>query len=86
MKWSLVENKWNCVFTFSSQTDLAEFVLVVAKHADEVNHHPDFKVFQCSKLEYNLYSHDIKGVSQRDKDLADFISQLYLDKWTVVSK
>lgn len=45
-------------FVFSNQTELAEFVLLVAKYSDEVNHHADMQISECRKLRLSITTHD----------------------------
>ncbi len=44
MEWEIIDRKLVNNFKFKSQTELANFLLKVAKYADEINHHPDCKI------------------------------------------
>ena len=76
MKWEIVDHKLTHHFEFKNQTELAEFLLKVAVYADSINHHPDYSVFQCSKVTFTLFTHDKKQITELDYKLAEFISAL----------
>lgn len=50
MEWEIVDGKLVQLYQFDNQTKLAEFLLKVAKYADSINHHPDYRVFNVQKL------------------------------------
>jgi 4a-hydroxytetrahydrobiopterin dehydratase len=79
MEWKIVDGKLVNQFEFTTQTKLAQFLLNIAQYADKINHHPDYRVFQCSKVEFTLFTHDKKAVSELDYKLAEFISSEYND-------
>jgi 4a-hydroxytetrahydrobiopterin dehydratase len=51
---------------FASAVRLLDAVAIVA---DEMNHHPDVRL-GWGKVEFELSSHDVGGVTSRDLDLA----------------
>lgn len=53
-------------FMFESQTQLAEFVLKVARYSDEVNHHADMEISQCRKLRVCISTHDENELTELD--------------------
>jgi len=57
-------------FSFSTQTDLAEFLVKVAKLADENDHHPDAEIYKAFKLRLKLFTHSEKAVTDLDRRLA----------------
>ena len=63
-------------FKFKSQTELAQFLLKVAKHADEVKHHPDCKIHKAFQLEITLFTHDKNEITLKDRQFASFIDSL----------
>jgi 4a-hydroxytetrahydrobiopterin dehydratase len=77
MEWITKDGKLVSTITFESQTALAEFVLKIAKQADEMNHHPDYKVSKAFTLEITLFTHDKNAVTELDHNLANFISDHY---------
>lgn len=76
MDWKIVDHKLTNQFEFKTQTELAEFLLKIAVYADSINHHPDYSVFQCSKVTFTLFTHDKKQITEKDHQLAEFISSL----------
>ena len=76
MEWKIVNGKLVNNFTFKSQTELVQFLLKVALYADSVHHHPDYKVFKCSKVEFSLFTHDKNQITELDYQLANAISSL----------
>ena len=76
MSWLIKNNKLQKVFTFKSQTELAVFLLKVAKHADKVSHHPDIQIHKCSIMNIELFTHDTSSISEKDYQLAKFIDTI----------
>ena len=73
MSWLTHENKLTRTLVFSSQTDLAKFLLKIAKIADKMNHHPDYEIRKCSELHISLSTHDKNGITEKDYALAEII-------------
>ena len=76
MDWEIQNNRLTNSFTFKNQTQLAEFFLKVALYADQLGHHPDVTVFQCSKMKIELFTHDQKKITELDYTLAEYIDSL----------
>lgn len=53
-------------FVFENQTELAEFVLRVARYSDEVNHHADMEVSEFRNLRLSITTHDENGLTESD--------------------
>ena len=53
-------------FVFANQTELAEFVLEVARYSDEVNHHADMHISEWRKLRLTITTHDSNGLTEKD--------------------
>jgi 4a-hydroxytetrahydrobiopterin dehydratase len=64
-------------FTFENQTELAEFILIVARFSDEVNHHADMHVSKCRKLRLSITTHDKDGLTELDYKWAIGLNILY---------
>ena len=62
-------------FTFKNQTQLAEFILKVARYSDEVNHHADMEISECRKLRLSIRTHDKGELTQRDFDWAKGLNE-----------
>lgn len=68
-------------FVFENQTQLAEFVLLVAKYSDEVNHHADMQISECRKLQLSVTTHDAGGLTEQDQNWAKELNALILEKF-----
>ena len=77
MEWIVNEGKLVNNFKFTSQTELAQFLVKVANYADEINHHPDCKIHKAFQLEITLYSHDKNKITDLDYQLAEKIDSLF---------
>jgi 4a-hydroxytetrahydrobiopterin dehydratase len=77
MEWITKDGKLVSTFDFKSQSELAQFIVKIAKQADEMNHHPDYKVSKAFTLEISLFTHDKNAITELDYNLANFISDTY---------
>lgn len=77
MNWNILANQFRAVVQFDNQTELAKFVLLVAQLADQMDHHPDLTIRNCSELSISVYSHDQQKITKRDQRLTEKISELY---------
>eukprot|EP00745_Piridium_sociabile_P045716 TRINITY_DN99549_c0_g1_i1.p1 TRINITY_DN99549_c0_g1~~TRINITY_DN99549_c0_g1_i1.p1 ORF type:complete len:104 (-),score=15.29 TRINITY_DN99549_c0_g1_i1:254-565(-) len=59
-------------FEFANFTQAFEFMALVAKRAEEKDHHPNWSNIY-NKVSVQLYTHDIGGVTEKDIDLAAFM-------------
>jgi pterin-4a-carbinolamine dehydratase len=62
-------------FVFENQTELAEFVLMVAHYSDVVAHHADMQVSQCRKLRLRISTHDQNALTEKDFSWAKAINE-----------
>ena len=53
-----------------------EFVNQVAEIAEELNHHPDILLHSWNRVRVASWSHDVKGITDRDYALAGRINTL----------
>ncbi len=56
------------------------FMTRVALHADKVDHHPNWANVY-NKVEIELWTHDVDGLSSRDFEMAEFIDNV--SQWNV---
>lgn len=77
MNWNILAHQFRSVIHFSNQTELAQFVLEIARVADQMDHHPDLSVKHCSELSISIYSHDKQEITERDYRLKEAINELY---------
>ena len=72
--WIIKDGKLNKTFNFSDFINAFGFMAKVAIHAEKANHHPEwFNVY--NKLEINLTTHEIGGLSIKDYELASAIEK-----------
>jgi 4a-hydroxytetrahydrobiopterin dehydratase len=58
-------------FLFSDFKKAFSFMTMIALKAEQINHHPEWNNVY-NKVKITLTTHDIKGLSQLDFDLASF--------------
>jgi 4a-hydroxytetrahydrobiopterin dehydratase len=73
--WILREGRLHRDFAFKDFVEAFGFMTRVALLAESANHHPDW-TNGWNKVSIDLVSHDVKGLSQRDFDLAAAIDAL----------
>ena len=73
--WSIAGGKLHRELVFESFVDAFGFMSSVALVAERMNHHPDWSN-GYNRVVIDLASHDVKGLSQRDFDLAHAIDAL----------
>jgi 4a-hydroxytetrahydrobiopterin dehydratase len=64
-------------YTFRDFSEAFAFLTLVALHAEKINHHPEFTSV-WNRVDFRLRSHDVGGVTERDRMLAAKIDQLAL--------
>jgi 4a-hydroxytetrahydrobiopterin dehydratase len=74
--WKVLNGKLNRTFEFESFVQTFGFMTKVAMESEKLNHHPEwFNVY--NRLEINLVTHDVNGISNYDIKLAANINRLY---------
>ena len=73
--WRIARGRLKRTVRFEDFLTLMEFVNELADVAEEMGHHPDFKV-SWSRLDLELFTHAIKGLSENDFVLAAKINDL----------
>ncbi|MBI2653678.1 4a-hydroxytetrahydrobiopterin dehydratase [Candidatus Woesearchaeota archaeon] len=63
--WTLKEGHLYKKFKFKNFVEAMKFVNSVAEIAEQEQHHPDFSV-HYNKVEIELWTHAIKGLSEND--------------------
>jgi len=75
--WIIKNEKLNKTFTFSNFIEAFGFMTKVAIQAEKSNHHPEwFNVY--NKVEINLTTHEVEGLSIRDYELANAIEKSFI--------
>jgi 4a-hydroxytetrahydrobiopterin dehydratase len=78
-EWELFKTNDDAIrktFTFQNYLDGLTFLNVIAKKADELNHHPDL-CLGFKKLTVTWSTHDIGGLHDNDFICADMCDQFY---------
>ncbi len=77
--WSTSEDDRDAItkeFQFSNFKDAYAFMTTIALKAEEIGHHPEwFNVY--NRVVITLTTHDVKGLSDKDLLLAEFIDNQY---------
>lgn len=75
MNWNTTTTGIKGEIAFKDQTELAAFVLRLAKVSDELQHHADMDI-RYNKLYLNVFTHDKQDVTDKDRDLCKEIEKL----------
>ena len=74
--WTLAEESINRDFKFRNFIEAFSFMTAVALEAEKMDHHPEWNnVF--NKVNVKLSTHQPKGITQQDMDLASKIDAIY---------
>ena len=76
MSWKKNDENLEKQFVFKNQTELAEAVLVLARHSDEIGHHADLQIHD-NRLNVSITTHDAGGLTEKDYTLAKVIDGLF---------
>ena len=74
-KWKLSDNSIERTLTFGGFSAVIEFVVQLAKEAEEMNHHPDIDI-RWNKVKLVLSTHSAGGLTDADFLLARKIDKL----------
>jgi 4a-hydroxytetrahydrobiopterin dehydratase len=73
--WKVVNGKLSKSFEFKDFIEAFSFMTRVAMHAEKMNHHPEwFNVY--NKVNIDLVTHDLNGISNYDMKLANAINKI----------
>lgn len=75
--WVIAEHLLTKTFEFADFLSAVSFINVVAKVAEELNHHPDIHLHEYKKLTFNVMTHLVGGVTTADVNLAKEIETLF---------
>ena len=73
--WVYKDNKISKSYHFESYMDGINFVNILAKKAEELNHHPDLNVGWC-EVSVSFTSHDKGGVTSDCVQMAKTVEEL----------
>jgi 4a-hydroxytetrahydrobiopterin dehydratase len=74
--WKVVNGKLNRSLDFDNFVNAFGFMTKVALEAEKMNHHPEW-MNVYNRIEINLITHDLDGISTFDVKLAGLINNLY---------
>lgn len=75
MSWKQNDKSLYKEFTFDNQTELAQCLLLIAKHSDQVNHHADMEIVY-NRLSISITTHETGGLTEKDFELSNAIDAL----------
>jgi 4a-hydroxytetrahydrobiopterin dehydratase len=73
--WTTEGSKLVCTRTFQDFIQAIDFVNKLVEPAESAGHHPDIEI-SYNRVKINLTTHDAGGLTQKDVDLAQVISQI----------
>ena len=73
--WDLHEEHLRRRFTFKDFREAMRFVNKIAELAEKAGHHPDMEI-KYNHVEVRLTTHDARGLTEKDFDLAKEIDGL----------
>lgn len=74
-EWTAVGDAISRTFQFKDFAEAMRFVNSAAKHAEQVQHHPDILV-RWNRVTLTLSTHDAGGVTEKDFEFARFAEGL----------
>lgn len=78
MNWNIINNKLEKEFKLKSFSEIIEKLQSLSKIADELNHHPDFRVQNYNTILFTLCTHDKENtITRKDYELAEKIDLLF---------
>lgn len=73
--WNIEGSELQCTRKFKDFIQAVEFVNKLVEPAEAAGHHPDLEI-SYNKVKIKLTTHDAGGLTQKDFDLAEVISQI----------
>lgn len=74
--WTIEDGRLRRTIEFKDFTHALLLVNAVGHVAERENHHPDFRLHGYNKVSFELYTHDLHGLSENDFILAAKIDAL----------
>ncbi len=75
MNWLVKAKEITGSIEFKNQTELAKFVLKLAKHSDRIKHHADLSI-RYNVLKISITTHDTGGLTEKDFNLQSDIERI----------
>ena len=74
--WERNKQEISKEYVFGNFKEALDFVNVVGKLAEEVNHHPDIRIYDYKKVKLTLTTHSEGKVTEKDLALANKIDEI----------
>jgi len=74
--WKIENDKLVTVLTVNNFKEVLLLVNKIGVLAEEIQHHPDLRIFDYKKLEISLYTHSEKAITEKDRLLANRIDEI----------
>jgi 4a-hydroxytetrahydrobiopterin dehydratase len=74
--WKIKENKLEKTFELTNFEHLVAFINLITPICERMNHHPNFNVFDYKHITFQLVTHDLNQVSEKDYTLAHQIDEV----------
>ena len=74
-QWKFDGSKLNREFVFSDFNEAFRFMALVALEAEKTDHHPEWSNIY-NKVNVNLISHDVNGITDKDFALANTMNEI----------
>ena len=76
MDWKVEDNQLVKTFSLNSFSEIVNALPTIGKVADEMDHHPDFKVYDYKNIRFTLSTHSEGKVTDLDYQLAEKIDKI----------
>ena len=75
-EWVITDSKLEKTFELNNFEHVVKFINQITPTCESMNHHPDFTVFDYKKIKFQLSTHDLNVVGEKDYLLARAIDQI----------
>ncbi len=74
--WKIIDDKMVATLERENFKEVLVLVNKIGELAEELNHHPDMRIFNYKFLEITLYTHSEQAITEKDRLLANEIDKL----------
>lgn len=75
--WRIKDHLLTAEFNFKTFDDAFDFMQIISKKCKDLNHHPKWTNIY-NRVDVELYTHDLMGLSSVDFELASFMDLSFL--------
>jgi 4a-hydroxytetrahydrobiopterin dehydratase len=76
-EWKVEDGQLRRTYVFENFVQAIAFVNLLIEPAEKAGHHPDLSI-SYNRVTVSLTTHDAGGITQKDFDLAQVVSRLFL--------